>query len=205
MRRKSSTKHDWIFRVVSDDNIEQVVAFINDTRHQMFAGLVWKDAPLQDATLRWARSGWFLAAYERPELLEGGNHRDPRLVATIGFVPYNHRYPHLKLSHLRTVEVVRLFVAPDCRRCGLGTLLFDSLCKEARSSDIDCLYLHTHPFLPGATEFWRKMGFRVVDVDREDRVWQTTHMIKILKMSKSWSWLWTKARGSFRGLRRASV
>lgn len=205
MRRKLSTKQDWILREVSDDNIKQVVGFINDTTHQMFAGLVRKDASLQDATSRWVKTGWFLAAYERPLLLEGGDYHDLRLVATIGFVPYNHRYSHLKLTHLRTVELVRLFVAPDCRRCGLGTLMLDALCKEARSSNVDCLYLHTYPFLPGATEFCRKMGFRVVDVDREDPVWQTTHMVKILKMSRSWSWLWTKARLSFRGLRRASV
>ncbi|EME39485.1 hypothetical protein DOTSEDRAFT_75229 [Dothistroma septosporum NZE10] len=205
MRRKSSTKQDWIIRQVTEENIEQVVGFINDTRHQMFAGLVWKGAPLADSTHRLVRTGWFVAAYERPALLQEGGSQDLRLVGTVGIVPYNHRFPQLKLSNLRTVEVVRLFVVPDCRRCGLGTLMVDSLCKEARSSDIDCLYLHTHPFLQGASEFWSKMGFRTVDVDREDAVWQTTHMIKIPKMSKSWSWLWTKARGSFREFRRASV
>jgi hypothetical protein len=37
------------------------------------------------------------------------------------------------------------------------------------------LYLHTHPFLPGALGFWERQGFRIVDVE-SDPVWRTTHM-----------------------------
>ena len=41
------------------------------------------------------------------------------------------------------------------------------------------MYLHTHPFLPGAIDFWLRQGFEVVDVDA-DPVWRTTHMQRIL-------------------------
>lgn len=42
------------------------------------------------------------------------------------------------------------------------------------------MYLHTHPFLPGAIRFWQKQGFDVVCVDEQDEVWRTHHMQMIL-------------------------
>jgi len=45
----------------------------------------------------------------------------------------------------------------------------------AEQAGVECLYLHTHPFLPGAIAFWERQGFVVIDVE-QDPVWQTTHM-----------------------------
>ncbi|MDF2491224.1 MAG: GCN5-related N-acetyltransferase, partial [Pseudomonas sp.] len=74
-----------------------------------------------------------------------------------------------------TVEIVRLFVAPAFRRSGLAARLCSELREHAISQGVEMLYLHTHPFLPGAVRFWERQGFEVVDVEA-DPVWQTTHM-----------------------------
>lgn len=104
---------------------------------------------------------------------------DGVLVATIAYVHYDYRFPHLHLGQERTVEVVRLYVEPAFRRTGLASRLFLTLEETARQQGIEQLYLHTHPFLPGAVSFWEKHGFRVMDVD-EDPVWRTIHMRLLL-------------------------
>jgi len=75
----------------------------------------------------------------------------------------------------KTVEVVRLYVLPAVRRLGLAGRLYRSLQALARADGVEVMYLHTHPFLPGAIDFWRRQGFEVVDVEA-DPIWQTTHM-----------------------------
>jgi GNAT superfamily N-acetyltransferase len=80
----------------------------------------------------------------------------------------------------KIVEVVRLFVLPQHRRHGLAASLFQSIQNRAVASGVHCMYLHTHPFLPGAIRFWEKQGFDIIRVDAEDEVWQTHHMQKML-------------------------
>jgi hypothetical protein len=46
----------------------------------------------------------------------------------------------------------------------------------ANEADFDDIYLHTHKTLPGAIEFWTKMGF-VVALDSNDEL-ETVHMDK---------------------------
>lgn len=104
---------------------------------------------------------------------------DGVLVATIAYVHYDYRFPHLHLGQERAVEVVRLYVDPAFRRTGLASRLFLALEETARQQKIEQLYLHTHPFLPGAVSFWEKHGFRVLDVD-DDQVWRTIHMRLLL-------------------------
>jgi len=100
---------------------------------------------------------------------------DGVLVATIGYVPYDHRFPQLQLGQKRVVEVVRLYVDPALRRTGLASRLFADLEMTARQKGIEQLYLHTHPFLPGAINFWGKRGFSTLHLD-QDPVWRTVHM-----------------------------
>lgn len=97
------------------------------------------------------------------------------IVAAVGYLPYDHRFAQLDYRGVRTVEIVRLFVAPAFRRCGLAARLCSRLREHAISQGVEVLYLHTHPFLPGAIRFWERQGFTVTDVER-DPVWQTTHM-----------------------------
>ncbi|KAF4978235.1 hypothetical protein FZEAL_5340 [Fusarium zealandicum] len=104
---------------------------------------------------------------------------DKRLVATIGYVAYDQRFPQLKFGHDRVVEVVRLYVDPECRRAGLASKLFAALQETARQAGIEQLYLHTHPFLLGAVDFWKRQGFSVINVD-DDIIWNTTHMSRLV-------------------------
>ncbi len=147
--------------------IAEVVAFVESARRELFPMLV--AAPLPHDLAHFAETyldgaGCFLEARD-----------DGRLVAVIGYVPYDHRFAQLDYHAERVVEVVRLFVLPAYRRQGLAGALFSALREQAVQAGIDCLYLHTHPFLPGAIAFWERHGFAVVDVE-QDPVWQTTHM-----------------------------
>lgn len=97
------------------------------------------------------------------------------LVGTIAWRAYDHRFAQLDFTGRRVVEVVRLFVAPECRRQGIADALFAALKEQTKGQGIDLLYLHTHPFLPGALEFWQRHGFAVICRDA-DPEWQTIHM-----------------------------
>lgn len=97
------------------------------------------------------------------------------IIASIGYVPYDHRFAQLDYRGLKVVEVVRLFVLPQCRRSGVAGALYDALKTRAVEAAVELMYLHTHPFLSGAIEFWRRQGFTITDVE-DDPVWQTTHM-----------------------------
>lgn len=78
-----------------------------------------------------------------------------------------------------TVEVVRLFVLPSYRNSGIGGALFEELRARAKGEGVRRLYLHTHPFLPGAVEWWERKGFEVVWRE-EDEMWGTVHMELLL-------------------------
>ncbi len=97
------------------------------------------------------------------------------IVAAIGYLPYDGRFPQLNYRGLNTVEVVRLYVLPAFRGFGLASKLYRALEAQARADEVQMMYLHTHPFLPGAIDFWRRQGFEVVDIE-SDPVWRTTHM-----------------------------
>ena len=101
------------------------------------------------------------------------------IIAAIGYLPYDHRFPQLDYHGRRTVEIVRLFVAHGYRGAGLAARMYDALRLQALTDEVEVFYLHTHPFLPGAVGFWQKRGFEIVDVDA-DPVWQTTHMQQVL-------------------------
>lgn len=81
---------------------------------------------------------------------------------------------------MHTVEVVRLYVLPQYRRECLGGKLFEEMRARAQEQGVRRLYLHTHPFLPGAVEFWETRGFGVVRVEKDD-VWKTTHMDMVIR------------------------
>ncbi|MDH0757940.1 GNAT family N-acetyltransferase [Pseudomonas juntendi] len=158
---------NWTLQPVTRDAIGQVLAFVDSARRELFPALA--NAPLPRDL-----------AYFSETYLEGEGcfleaRVDERLVGVIGYLPYDHRFSQLDYAGERVVEVVRLFVLPAYRRRGLAAALFGALRQQALQAGIGCLYLHTHPFLPGAITFWERQGFAVVDVE-PDPVWQTTHM-----------------------------
>lgn len=102
-------------------------------------------------------------------------HAEAGIVGTVAYRAYDHRFPQLDYRGQCVVEVVRLFVRPAFRRSGLASRLFQMLRAHAERAGVAVMYLHTHPFLPGALEFWRGKGFRTL-VEEEEPVWQTIHM-----------------------------
>ena len=152
---------------VTAEAVDEVCAFVDQARRELFPQLI--DAPLPADLARFERTyvtgpGCFLVARDQEQL-----------VAAIGYLPYDHRFAQLDYHARHTVEIVRLFVHPRYRRGGLAARLFEALCQQARAAGVECLYLHTHPFLPGAIAFWERQGFEIVDVE-DDPVWHTTHM-----------------------------
>ncbi|BDM23582.1 MULTISPECIES: GNAT family N-acetyltransferase [Pseudomonas] len=157
----------WIIQPPSHGSIREVVAFIDSARRGLFPMLA--DSPMPKDLAHFAQTyldgeGHFLEARDQG-----------RLIAGVGYLPYDHRFAQLDYHDKRVVEVVRLFVLPEYRRHGLAAALFAALREHARAAAVECLYLHTHPFLPGAIRFWERQGFSLIDVE-DDPVWRTTHM-----------------------------
>lgn len=100
-----------------------------------------------------------------------------RIIGTIAYRVYDYRFD-LNLPS-NTVEVVKLFVLPEYRRKGIATKLCDMLFSYAKNNRITSLYLHTHPFLPAAEEFWTLQGFEVIKREWIE-TYDTIHMSKSL-------------------------
>ena len=147
----------------------EVLGFLLHARAALFAGRMDLDTVPPDlegfAQVYGTAPGCMLAAWSA----EG------RIVGSIACRAYDHRFPQLHYPRHGVVEVVRLYVDPHQRRQGLARRLFMALKAHALAQGAHMLYLHTHPFLPGAIDFWRAMGFSLLCVD-DDPQWQTTHM-----------------------------
>lgn len=121
---------------------------------------------------RWVKHGYFLTARSKGHV-----------VASISYVPYDNRFAQLSYHDKRVVELGRVYVLPAYRRCGLAAAMFGKLGEHAGKQGVECLYLHTHPFLPGTIGFWEKRGFEVLGVE-DDTVWQTTHMQLVIESAR---------------------
>lgn len=100
------------------------------------------------------------------------------IAGIIAYRKYDGRFAFPELTFDDTadvVEVVRLFVEPALRGQGIATKLIKALVQQAREDGVRTMYLHTHPFLPGAQYLWQKEGWRVV-VREEEEPWFTIHM-----------------------------
>lgn len=115
------------------------------------------------------------------EFLQARN-QEGKLLGVIGMMEYNHRFQHLDYPYDKVVEVARLFVEPECRRLALGTQMVKELNQIAINKGIELMYLHTHPFLKGAYEFWLNQGYGL-DKKCIESKFETIHMSKYL-MSK---------------------
>ncbi|MBK5478349.1 MULTISPECIES: GNAT family N-acetyltransferase [unclassified Pseudomonas] len=160
-----------IIRAVTAADIPEVLAFVLEARAELF--------PKLDATGMPADLAHFEAIYVQGDGRFLVACDQGQIVAAIGYLPYDGRFPQLNYQGEKTVEVVRLFVLPAFRRLGLARALYLALEAQAKADRVAVMYLHTHPFLPGAIDFWLRQGFEVVDVDA-DPVWRTTHMQRTL-------------------------
>lgn len=146
-----------------------LIAFIMQSRKQLFPMLNHDTLPkdLQQFHHYFIEDelGCFLTLYWQQQL-----------IGSVGFCRYNHRFHQFDLSAHRTVEIVKLFIDPNFRRLGLAHYLVYQLKQIAQQRQITHLYLHTHPFLQGAKNFWLKQGFDILHQE-QDGVWDTIHMI----------------------------
>ena len=105
------------------------------------------------------------------------------MAGLIAFRKYDGRFSHIPELYFSSgeeakgevVEVVRLFVSPEMRNRGIAMELIRALVDLAREDGVGYMYLHTHPFLPGAERLWEKEGWWVL-VREEEGVWRSIHM-----------------------------
>ncbi|KAH7126240.1 acyl-CoA N-acyltransferase [Dactylonectria estremocensis] len=165
-------------QLATSDEIPDIVDFVKAARSDMF--------PMLDSASHAEQAQRLLASFQETYLDRSdgafltARTSEGRLIATIGYIAYDGRFPHLDIGVDRVAEVVRLFVDPAYRRDGLASKLVATLEQKARQAGIAKLYLHTHPFLPGAVRFWERQGFVLLGVD-EDPVWNTTHLARSLE------------------------
>ena len=102
---------------------------------------------------------------------------DSTLLGTIGICPYDGRFEQLQkyYNQIPTAEIVKCYIDPNYRRLGIGTKLFNEAIRFCCDVGFQKLYLHTHPFLPGAIPFWKARGFEE-RVAEDDPIWKTLHM-----------------------------
>lgn len=130
----------------------------------------------------------FKATYSHPNgrLLVASTPSRPT-AGIIAYRKYDNRFEHSELAFghdagNNVVEVVRLFVEPELRGRGIATMLVRALVERAKEDGVHIMYLHTHPFLPGAQYLWQKEGWRVV-VEEKEAPWWTIHMRRDLHVN----------------------
>lgn len=106
-----------------------------------------------------------------------------KIAGMIAYRKYDGRFKYPELAfdkEANVVEVARLFVQPELRGRGIATSLIRALVERAKEDGVETMYLHTHPFLPGAQYLWQKESWRVV-VKEEEEPWFSIHMRRDLE------------------------
>ena len=79
-------------------------------------------------------------------------------------------YGYIPEWHQDIVNMEDYYISPD--------KMFNVAEEFANKKNYESIYLHTHKTLPGAIEFWKKMGF-IIFLDENDEL-ETVHMDKII-------------------------
>ncbi|OHW99643.1 acetyltransferase [Colletotrichum incanum] len=169
---------DFIIKPAMADDIAEIAELTNKARAEMFPhqGHKWRAQKAEEDSASFQQT--FIDHPQGAYLIARS---EGKLVATVGYQHYDYRFSELALETEGVVEVVRLYVDPDWRRGGLASKTVAVLVQIAKEAGFKQLYLHTHPFLPGAIKFWERQGFTLLRVDVDDLVWQTTHMSRSLR------------------------
>ncbi|WP_339783182.1 GNAT family N-acetyltransferase [Paenibacillus sp. FSL R7-0313] len=106
---------------------------------------------------------------------------DAGIVGSIGILPYDGRIEAVegRYEAQSAAEIVKCYVDPEYRRYGIGSMMLKELENVVKDMHYTTLYLHTHRFLPGAVDFWKRQGFTVIAEQDDD--WQTVHMDKFAR------------------------
>ncbi|WP_371378552.1 N-acetyltransferase family protein [Sporomusa aerivorans] len=102
------------------------------------------------------------------------------VAGTAAICTYNDRIALLKGRYNLpvTAEVGRCYIDQRLRRQGLGAKLLAEMTAFCREQGYAIMYLHTHRFLPGGFNFWKKEGF-VITLDEGGSA-ELVHMEKWL-------------------------
>lgn len=154
----------------SISEIPTLVAYVMDTRRQLFPMIDHDRLPADLAHFR----GVYIESTDACFLV--AKDKEGNIIGTIGMLPYDFRIKTLELGRDKVHEIVKLFVDPDWRKKGMGKCLYASVKAFAIKAGVDFLYLHTHPFMEGALQFWQKQGFRLIQQDKTP-VFKTLHLV----------------------------
>lgn len=170
---------DVMIQPATSDQIPAIVDFIIKAREDMFPFL---DKSLNDQLATHELSNFHKTYLDNPQGAFIIAQVSGRVIGSIGYRAYDGRFSHFCLEPDldQVVEIVRLYVQPQFRRAGLASKLFATLLESAQRRGLKQLYLHTHPFLPSASGFWKCQGFSVI-IEDDDPIWQTIHMIRLLR------------------------
>ena len=116
------------------------------------------------------RNAFFVAYSEEREI-----------IGTIGIRAYDKDFEQFRgvYSSQNTTSIWRLFIDERYRRFGLATKIYSIAEKFAKEKGFSDIYLHTHRTLPGALQYWMKMGF-TIKLDEHDEL-ETIHMDKHIR------------------------
>lgn len=106
--------------------------------------------------------------------------RSGRIVALAGVKRWDDRSVSMRgrWPVEETAELDRVYVHRDWRRRGLGERLVEATESFCRERGYRQICLHTHRFLTGAWDFWKKQGYRTAAELDDD--WETIFMDKRL-------------------------
>lgn len=174
MRELKSTQ-SYTIKKVQAREYDKVIQFVMKMRKECFPMLDHDQLPSDllhfEQSYIQPENAAFFAAYSD----EG------TVLGTIAVCPYDGRFSQLQGCYdvTKTVEIVKCYIDQSYRRLGIGAALVKEAARFSQEAGYQTLYLHTHPFLPGAIPFWHAQGF----TDRlaeDDPVWKTVHMDKKL-------------------------
>ncbi len=162
---------DYTIKKVQENDSLQVIDFMMRIRREIFPMLPKDQLP---ADLLHFQSFYL---QRKSAILYAAYSQAGQVLGTIGVCPYDGRFSQLQTfyRHWPTAEIVKCYVDPLARRLGIGTRLFREALQFCHDVGYQKLYLHTHPFLPGAIPFWQAKGFEERWME-DDPVWQTLHM-----------------------------
>ncbi|WP_152655471.1 GNAT family N-acetyltransferase [Oceanobacillus sp. CFH 90083] len=160
---------------VQKNNAVQVVEFMKAVRKEVFPMLNQEQIPPDMLHL------YTYYMDRKDAALFAAISEDGKVLGTIGYLPYDHRFADLQkfYAQTKTTELVRCYIDSDYRRLGIGSALYDIALKSILAAGYQKIYLHTHPFLPGGIPFWKTLGFEE-RLAESDPVWRTLHMDKEL-------------------------
>ncbi len=158
--------------VVTEKETEEVVQYVLEARKILFPMLDAQKPPKD--LVNFAQTYVFSDENAFFQLRNQKN----QLIGAIGMLKYDYRFDYLRLPPENVSEIVRLYIDPAYRRAKLATKMVNFLEDYAlKHTKINHLYLHTHPFLSGACEFWLNQGFGLIAQENEGNM-ETLHFEK---------------------------